>query len=308
MFGATSARLGELYAALGACDLARDDRDGARDHFAQALRLDPRLAPALVGPRADAGDTRPTTRFRRSPPTSRSRSIAPPHSSRSSAAPPHAAELAAIAKSLHDRWRPDLDPALTVLVGRALFATGDRSPALANLFDGAIAHSSDEPNRTSLAAAIYLAQCDDPRAGQAARTAISLYPSDAPARPRRHAARARALQAPLSESVEALASARAEHPCPQALRLRKKAEGLGWWWQGLCGGVNNRASWLLSRIARGCSSAVDSRASAEWSCSVPRCAAAIHQRVTVHRPSAPTLAFAFVQMRSRSKTRFSMRM
>jgi hypothetical protein len=42
-------------------------------------------------------------------------------------------------------------------------------------FDGAIAHSSNAPNRTSLAAAVYLAQCDDPRAGQAARTAISLY-------------------------------------------------------------------------------------------------------------------------------------
>ena len=65
--------------------------------------------------------------------------------------------------------------ALTVLVGRALFATGDRSAALANLFEGAIDHSSNEPNRTALAAAIYLAQCDDPRAGQAARTAIALY-------------------------------------------------------------------------------------------------------------------------------------
>ena len=36
-------------------------------------------------------------------------------------------ELAAIAASLHDRYRPELDPALTVLVARALFAAGDHA-------------------------------------------------------------------------------------------------------------------------------------------------------------------------------------
>jgi eukaryotic-like serine/threonine-protein kinase len=171
VFGTTSARLGELYAALGACDLARDDHDGARDHFAQALRLDPRLAPALLGPRSDADDKLDDS----IPPLAAEEPLSIDRAAALVALQHRSTDAASIAKSLHDRWRPDLDAELTVLVGRAMFAAGDRSTLLANLFDGAIAHSGNEPSRTSLAAAVYLAQCDDPRAGQAARTAISLF-------------------------------------------------------------------------------------------------------------------------------------
>jgi len=170
VYGATSARLGELYAALGACDLARADASGARDHFAQALRLDPRLAPALIGPRSDAGDKVDDAipPLAADEPLSLDRAAALVAKATRGDAP-------ALAKSLHDRWRPDLDPALTVLVGRAMLLAGDRGAALANLFEGAIDHSSNEPNRSALAAALLLARCDDPRAGQAARTAISLF-------------------------------------------------------------------------------------------------------------------------------------
>ncbi|MEO6773967.1 MAG: serine/threonine-protein kinase, partial [Kofleriaceae bacterium] len=175
--GATSARLGELDAALGACDLARDDGAGARDHFAEALRLDPRLALTLIGPRADAGDDLGELgvipRLAAGQRLSIDRAAAQVAAQQRDLHDP--GELATIAASLHDRWNPELDPKLTVLVGRALLAAGERTPAVANLFAGALAHSSDEPNRTALAAAIGLARCDDPRAGQAARTAISLF-------------------------------------------------------------------------------------------------------------------------------------
>src|SRR3569833_2470044 len=55
--------------------------------------------------------------------------------------------------------------------------------------------------------------------------------------------------------------------------------------------------------ARGCSSAVDRRASSRRWYSAWCRAAAIHQRVTVHRPSAPTLAFAYEHQRRRSLLR-----
>jgi len=174
VYGAASARLGELYAALGACDLARDDGAGALDHFAQALHLDPRLAPALVGPRADAGakpdDLGDIPRLASGELLSVDRAAALVAEQRRAPG-----ELAAIAASLHDRWRPELDPALTVLVARAQLAAGDHTVPVANLFSGALDQSSSEPNRTALAAAIGLAQCNDPRAGQAGRIAVSLY-------------------------------------------------------------------------------------------------------------------------------------
>src|SRR3569833_1446720 len=55
--------------------------------------------------------------------------------------------------------------------------------------------------------------------------------------------------------------------------------------------------------ARGCSSAVDRRASSRRWYSAWCRAAAIHQRVTVHRPSAPTLAFSYGRQRRRSLLR-----
>ncbi|HEY6036564.1 MAG TPA: tetratricopeptide repeat protein, partial [Kofleriaceae bacterium] len=177
VYGGESARLGELYAALGMCDLARDDRDGARAHLAQALRLDPRLAPSLVGPRSDAGDKLDDAipPLGADEPLSLDRAAALVVHQRQLLDARAPGELGPIATSLHDRWRPDLDPALTILVARALFTAGQRGTPVANMFAGALASSSDEPNRTALEAAFGLAQCDDPRAGQAARTAISLY-------------------------------------------------------------------------------------------------------------------------------------
>jgi hypothetical protein len=74
---------------------------------------------------------------------------------------------------LHDRYRAELDPTITVAIARAWFAGGERVTA-ADLFATALAQAGEEPNRTALAAAVGLAQCDDPRAGQAARIAISL--------------------------------------------------------------------------------------------------------------------------------------
>ena len=177
VYGTDSARLGELYAALGMCDIARDDHDGARAHFAQALHLDPRLAPALVGPRSDAGDKLDDAipPLAAGEPLSLDRAAALVVHQRQLLDAHAPGELGPIATSLHDRWRPELDPALTILVARALFTAGDHGTPIANMFAGALASSSDEPNRTALEAAFGLAQCDDPRAGQAARTAISLY-------------------------------------------------------------------------------------------------------------------------------------
>jgi tetratricopeptide (TPR) repeat protein len=177
VFGATSARLGELYAALGACEIARGQGDAARDYFAQALRLDPRLAPALIGPRVDADDKVDVDIPPLAPgePLSLDRAGALVARQRQLLAARAPGELGPIATSLHDRYRLELDPALTVLVARAQFTAGDHTEAVANLFSAALDHSSNEPNRTALEAAFGLAQCDDPRAGQAARTAISLY-------------------------------------------------------------------------------------------------------------------------------------
>ena len=51
--GESSPALGELYAALSACDAARGDRDGAREHAAKAVRLDALIGPS-GGPPAEA--------------------------------------------------------------------------------------------------------------------------------------------------------------------------------------------------------------------------------------------------------------
>ncbi|CAN5560080.1 hypothetical protein BH11MYX1_BH11MYX1_12900 [soil metagenome] len=75
--------------------------------------------------------------------------------------------------------RPDLPvdpdaPAMLVAIASSRFAAGDHVKP-AGSFATALAKLSNEPNRTALAAALALAQCDDPRAGQAARTAVQLY-------------------------------------------------------------------------------------------------------------------------------------
>jgi hypothetical protein len=83
-------------------------------------------------------------------------------------------QLSGTGAALHDRYRAELDPAITVAIARAWFAGGEHVKS-AELFATALAHAGEEPNRTALDAAIGLAQCDDPRAPQAARTAISLF-------------------------------------------------------------------------------------------------------------------------------------
>jgi tetratricopeptide (TPR) repeat protein len=181
IYGDTSARLGELYAALGDCDLARGDKDGAREHYARAVWLDPRLDPkvsaALVAREVDAGMTVPLDAI---PPLAASELLSTDRAGALAArsyllmqalAP---GEVGPIGEALHARYRPDLDPQITVAIARAWFAGGHRKEA-AELFATALARDGNEPSRTALEAAVGLAQCDDPRAGQAARTAISLY-------------------------------------------------------------------------------------------------------------------------------------
>jgi tetratricopeptide (TPR) repeat protein len=68
----------------------------------------------------------------------------------------------------------DASPAMLVEIATTRFAAGDHATP-ADLFATALAKLSNEPNRTALAAALGLAQCDDARAGQAARTAVQLY-------------------------------------------------------------------------------------------------------------------------------------
>ena len=63
---------------------------------------------------------------------------------------------------------------MVVTLATAQLAAGDHEKPAA-LFATALAHLSNEPNRTALAAALGLAQCNDPRAGQAARTAVQLF-------------------------------------------------------------------------------------------------------------------------------------
>lgn len=65
-------------------------------------------------------------------------------------------------------------PAMIVAIATAQLAASDHAGP-AELFATALAHLSNEPNRTALAAALGLAQCSDPRAGQAARTAVQLF-------------------------------------------------------------------------------------------------------------------------------------
>lgn len=90
----------------------------------------------------------------------------------------HAAEAAQLDPSLATRAVP-LDPAasapaMVVTLATAQLAAGDHEKPAA-LFATALAHLSNEPNRTALAATLGLAQCNDPRAGQAARTAVQLF-------------------------------------------------------------------------------------------------------------------------------------
>ncbi|MEO8841297.1 MAG: protein kinase [Kofleriaceae bacterium] len=147
VYGATSPRLGELWAAIGEVQVARDDAAGAHDYLAKAAQLDPRLA-------RNADQVPP---------------LAPDEllSTERAQALLHAPEI-------HARYRADLDPAITVAIARAWFAGGEHVKS-AELFATALAHAGEEPNRTALDAAIGLSQCDDPRAAQAARTAISLF-------------------------------------------------------------------------------------------------------------------------------------
>lgn len=126
-FGETSRELGELYATLAMCDVARGDRDSAREHAARAEELDSSGSGSNTG---------------------------------SSGAP--AAALS------------EASPAMLVELATTRFAAGDHATPAA-LFATALAKLSNEPNRTALAAALGLAQCDDARAGQAARTAVQLY-------------------------------------------------------------------------------------------------------------------------------------
>ena len=178
VFGATSVRLGELYAALGNVDVARGTNDAALEHFAKAAQLDPRLAPALVADRAAAGDAQAALAvpaLATAEPLSLDRAAVLVAHQRALLEARAPGEVGPIGAALHDRYKPGMDPALVVAIAQAWFAGGTRGKPVADLFASALANLGNEPNRTALEAAFGLAQCEDPRAGQAARTAISLY-------------------------------------------------------------------------------------------------------------------------------------
>ena len=176
VYGEASPRLGELDAALGDCDLARGDLEGARDHDERAARLDSRLdshVDSRVGPDT-SGALATVPALAPDELLSLDRATALAAQAELLARTGDTTGAAAIGTALHARYRPDLDPALAIAIARAWFAGGKHHEA-ADLFAAALARDGTEPSRTALAAAIGLARCDDPRAGQAARTAISLY-------------------------------------------------------------------------------------------------------------------------------------
>ncbi|MEO8550842.1 MAG: tetratricopeptide repeat protein, partial [Kofleriaceae bacterium] len=178
VFGATSARLGELHAALGNVDVARGTNDAALAHYAKAAQLDPRLVPALLADRAAAGDAEVAVdvpSLTAGEPLSLDRAAALVAHQRALLQARAPGEVGPIGATLHGRYKPRMDPALVVAIAQAWFDGGTRGKEVADLFWSALANLGNEPNRTALDAAFGLAQCEDPRAGQAARTAISLY-------------------------------------------------------------------------------------------------------------------------------------
>ena len=174
VYGATSPRLGELWAALGDIDLARNTDELARDHFAKAAQLDPRLTLAARG--AEAGLTVELTRI---PPIAPDELISIDRArelgvrQRMLVLERNHDEIHRIGEALHARYHAGLDPAMTIAIAQSWLAAGERVKSAA-LFATALADTGNEPSRTALDAAVGLAQCDDPRAQQAARTAIAL--------------------------------------------------------------------------------------------------------------------------------------
>ena len=162
IYGATSARLGELYAALGdavaaaATPPAWVDGD-AQALYARAAQLDPRLDLAA---RRTTADIAPLVPFELL--------------SLDRAAALAIRADAATARGLRARLYPADAAALAATVGAALLAAGDRDGAVAVLTT-ASATLGNEPSRTALRIYIALAHADPAKAAAAARAAIATY-------------------------------------------------------------------------------------------------------------------------------------
>jgi tetratricopeptide (TPR) repeat protein len=168
VYGETSARLGEIDAALGDVADARGNADVATRLHDRAVALDPRIDQATrLGTVPELGANELLSVDRAAMLLARERRLY-------ALLVPETEAAQQIGVALKARYRPGLDPRLTVTIANAWFATG-QAGGVADLFAAALAESGNDATRTALDAAIGLAQCDDPRAPQAARTAIALY-------------------------------------------------------------------------------------------------------------------------------------
>ncbi len=169
IYGANSPRIGEVVATLGDILAAGGSRDEAFAYYDHAATLDNRID--LAAQRAEAGVPLPAGSVPAIRPDE-TLSIDRVAALAALVGQSQPADATALAATLRERYRPELDPLFAYYVGAALLAAGDRAGA-ATLLGDATKTLGNEPTRTGLLLAIALAQAsDDP---QAARLAISLY-------------------------------------------------------------------------------------------------------------------------------------
>ncbi len=178
VFGERSPRLGEIDAALGDVATARGDFAAAKTLYVQAHDLDARLELtarmwfATVDGKVVSLDAIPTLAPGETLTVDRVTALYVRANMLLAQLVPE--DIMQVAYGVGQRWSADFDPAMMVAIARVEYGGGYRDKA-ADHFAAALARSGDEPTRTQLDAASGLAQCDDKRAPQAARTAISLY-------------------------------------------------------------------------------------------------------------------------------------
>lgn len=175
VYGATSARLGEVVAVHGDVIAAGGARDEAAAYYDRAAELDRRLELSArrfaIGIPVELDAIAPLGPDE-TPSVERVAALAGRIELLAKAGRQH--EASELAAALRNRFDPARDPALGYAIATAQLAAGDRAGA-AELLAMLVPDLGNEPTRVALRIFVALARTSDTQAQAAARAAISLY-------------------------------------------------------------------------------------------------------------------------------------